>query len=257
MARSNPAKTEVALEHMVQEVRRAHCARLIALLVAVLTWGCTQKNQARDKLNDSENLDAFSHAYTDFLDAGSTVEIDAGLLTAQYDPLGYWKECRAALVDARSDSSRLSHAKEARDIYDGPLSKAMETYLTDLDEVDKRVLRLVELANTIQNAEYRSDAVEIARSAREIHSDLSRWHDLWEQKLRLGETVLEDVVSKGGRMHGTPFNMHALQEGARVGTEADDIARRSSDAASRMKDSFAALKGKAKIKEYPTKTSKE
>ncbi len=220
----------------------------LVISISVLA-GCST-----DLLNrDGETLDRFSHAYADFQNAAYAAEISAHVSAGNEDPFGFWRELRGALDVRGTNSTRIEHATTAAAVYGSVMTKAMERWGTDIDKVDESVLRLVETANSIHSAEYRADAVEVAKAARVVHSALESLHDLWQKRLGIQVAVLQDIVLDGGHMRATPLLLSRGEEVKTINADIEAAARRSSEAARKLKDAFSALKGKSGMKEYPTK----
>lgn len=221
---------------------------------SVITLGLLQAGCSTDIFNrDAEALDKFSRAYTDFRNAAYDAEIDLQLLASNVDPFGFYKELRRALDARGTNSSRLEHASTATALYDKAIIKALEVCGVSLDKMDRGVLQLVETANSIPSTEFRVDASVIAKAAREIHSAFGALHNLWAKRLRLQADVLTDITLDSGQMRATFLFRKRGDEATAITAEIETAARHSIGASQRLKDAFSAMKGKAKLKEYPFK----
>lgn len=202
---------------------------------------------------DAEALDKFSRAYADFRNAAYDAEINLQLTAANVDPFGFWKELRGALDVRGTNSTRLEHATSATTLYDKAIIKALESYGTSLDKMDKAVLQLVEIANSMHSTDFRTDASGVAKAAREIHSAFSTLYGLWEKRLQLQADVLKDITLDGGQIRVTSLFRKRGDEANAVTAEIEAAAKQTTEASRELRDTFSALKGKASLKEYPLK----
>lgn len=228
-------------------VFRAGLVTVILVLTGMFT-GCSA-----DPLNmDDESLDRFSHAYADFRSAAYAAEISAHVSAADEDPFGFWRELRGALDVRGTNSSRVGHATAAKELYGSAMAKAVDQWETDIDKVDESVLHLVETANAIHTAEYRADAVEVAKAARVIHSAFESAHNLWKKRLGIQIDILRTVLLDGGHIQATPLFTSRAEQVKAISADIEAAAQRSSEAAQKLRDAFSALKGKSGVKEYST-----
>jgi hypothetical protein len=222
---------------------------LTAALTAVLA-GCNA-----DLLNrDAVTLDKLSRAYTDFRDATFDARVGFMALSDDPDPVGYWKEMRDA-VDSHSDAARLQHAAKAVDAYESRFPGFIERLGENLHEMDKAVLRMVEVANSVQTLDYRKDAVEAAKAAREVHTAFLSVQEYSEKRLRMTVGVLRAMVSNGGRIPQRGFVFDA-SEAKTVEDQLQQAGAQALHALQRLKDSLSALKGKSGMKAYPLREDK-
>jgi len=224
-------------------------SRISVIALGLLLAGCSTDIFNRD----AEALDKFSRAYTEFRNAAYDSEIDLQVTASNVDPFGFWRELRGALDVRGNNSSRLEHATSAKTLYGTAIIKALEVCGVSLDNMDKAVLQLVETANGIRSTEFRTDASGVAKAAREIHSAFGTLHDLLEKRLQLQADVLTDITLDGGQFRATPLFRRRGDDANRITAEIEAISQRSTEASQRLKDAFSALKGKAKLKDYPFK----
>jgi hypothetical protein len=127
----------------------------------------------------------------------------------------------------------------------------MEVYGTKIDRMDKAALQLVEIANSVRITEYRANAIDVAKSAGDIHAAFESMPNLWDKRLRYQVDFLQDIVLDGGKLRVTPISRVRLEEIKTINEQMEEAARRYSQASRKLKDTFSALKGKSKMKEYP------
>ena len=201
--------------------------------------------------SDADSLDRLAHAYTDLLNSASSAEAAEYLVAPEPDRFGYWSERRHALDSDATNTGRLRHAVKALDLNKYEISKSMEAYRISLDEMDKAVQRLVEIANSIQKPEYRADAVEIAKTARETHSAM------WDVELQLAKNfqlqtnLLRDIAEGGGGLPSALVLRRVIEDDKTINLDLQTAGDRSRIAVGKLKDAFSALKGKSSMKEYP------
>lgn len=137
--------------------------RKAAFLACVLVLsGCSR---------DGEALGRFSRACTAFLDKEYNIRITSIAPVLDAEKQGtYWTELRGAVDVHAPNKTRWEHARSALNADSTSISNMMEFFNSDLDRLDRSVLQLVEIANSIRNREYREDAIAVSRQEREVQS---------------------------------------------------------------------------------------
>lgn len=227
-------------------------ACIVALGTSLVAAGCTS-----DLFNrDGDALDKFSRAYTDFLDAGEAAEGVWLYVGPENDPFGFWMAFKGALDPNSYDAGRLAQAQAAIAVYEKWMPKALGAEADQVDNLDKTVQRLFEAANAIHNTEYRAEAVQVAKYAREAQASFALGHDLTDRRTRLQRRMLDEIVNAGGSL-GLAFTRQALKvelnETIKISDELQPVANKSTTAMQNLKDGFSALKGKTNLKAYPIK----
>jgi len=211
---------------------------------AIVLVGCAR---------DTETLDRFSHAYTDFIEHVHTTEISAGTVASDVDPFGFYAEIAAAVNVNSSNESRLGHAATAIGLGNSPMAKAMDGYGDEIEELDGAVLKLVKTANAIHNAEYRASAVATAKYAREVQYAFVVMHALSEKRLDLQRKVMNDILNDGGALKVTATFRECGTEAKKIFDELESTGKKQNESFQKMKDTFSALEGRANLVSYPTK----
>jgi hypothetical protein len=232
------------------------CCQIVALSVSLCAAGCTSDLFNRDQ----DTLDRFSHAYTNFLDAGETAEGLWDSVGSEKDPFGFWMALTGALNPGSNDDLRLAYALTAIDAYDQKMTHILQTEAQQVDVLDRAVQELFERANAIHNTEFRADAAQIAKHAREVQSAFAQGHELADRRSRLQRRMLDDIVNAGGSL-GRAFKAQSLRvelnETIKITDQIQTAANRSTTAMQNLKDTFSALKGKTNLKDYPAKVSSQ
>jgi hypothetical protein len=224
--------------------------RVVAFGVAILLAGCSLDPFT----GDSEALDRFSRAYTEFLDNVETPYDLMSYVGEDNDPAGYWTLFTSAFDLSLTDSGRLVAAESAIATYDKFMPKTLDAAADEVEKLDKEVQRLFETANAIHNQDYRDTAVQVAKYAREAQTSVASMQALVDRRTRLQRQTLSDVVSVNGslvRVLNTPTMRARADETIKINRELQDPAR-TSPALQNLKDTFSALKGKTNLKVYPT-----
>jgi hypothetical protein len=233
-------------------VKLAKTARIVALGASFVAAGCTLDLFHRDQ----DALDRFSHAYTDFLDTGEVTESVWKYVGPDNDPFGFWVAFKGALDPNSYDAGRLAQAQAAIAVYEKSMPKALEAEAGQVDKLDKTVQRLFEAANAIHNTEYRADAVQVAKYAREAEASFALGHDLTDRRTRLQRRMLDDIVNAGGslaRAFGNQSLKVELDETIKISDQLQTAANRSTTAMRNVKDTLSALKGRTNLKTYALK----
>jgi hypothetical protein len=237
-------------------VKLVNSACVVAFGAFLVAAGCTSDLFNRDQ----DALDKFSHAYTDFLDAGETAEGLWDSLGSEKDPFGFWMALTGALNPESNDDLRLAYALTAIDAYDQKMTHMLQTEAKQVDVLDGAVQKLFERANAIHSTEFRADAAQIAKHAREAQSSFAQGHELIDRRSRLQRRMLDDIVNAGGSL-GRAFKAQSLKveldETIKISDELQPVANRSTTAMHNLKDTFSALKGKTNLKDYPAKVSSQ
>jgi hypothetical protein len=176
-----------------------------------------------------------------------------GVLSSDPDPFGYWGELQAALDTRSTNLLRAAHASLAASIYDKTFPNALESLGGDLDTMDKAVLRMIEIANSIEDAEYRKDALDAAKAARAVHTAFVTVGNLWNRRFTVLTEMLQDLVRDNGKLGGTPLFKTRGETAKVITEEMDQAGSQSAAALQECKDAFSALKGKSKLTAYPLK----
>ena len=167
--------------------------------------------------HDREVLDRFSHSYTSFCDA----ETDArGASDGLLFLLDEFRQLRSA-VDREMLEKKLSFlGVEAN---------------RQIEGLNERVSDLIEVANEAQNEDYRSKALTVAQSAKDVQADLVPQHRLILQRFNIQKKVAD--------AQELPKLIGEIQE------------RQASLAAAERKCQarFIVLKQECRMKEYPLK----
>jgi hypothetical protein len=204
---------------------------------------------------DHDTLDKFSRAYTDFLNIGEEAESLWQFIGPENDPSGFWMTFKGALATdpSSSDSGRFVEAEAAIVLYEKWMPKVLEGEADEVEKLDNAVQRLFETANAIHNREYREDAVQVAKYAREAEASFASGNDLTDRRTRLQRRMLDDIVRAGGSL-GMALRNQSLRvelgETTKISKEIENVARKSTTAMQNLKDTFSALKGKTNLKAY-------
>lgn len=229
---------------------------LVSLGFALLLSACGDGGPRKE--TDGVVLDRFSRQYTDFLDAGADTESVRDFLTLEGDPTGFWTAFRGAIDSGGTvhNRARLIQAQAAISLYDKWIVRGLDGADAGVQSLDKLVLRLIETANAIRNAEYREGAVRVAEYAREVQAQYSAGGQLAKRRLRLQRRWLEFIVAAQGDFvqaaQARTFKA-SVEEATTITRDLEDTAQQSVATTHKLKDAFAALKGKSGMKAYPTR----
>jgi len=137
--------------------------RTLALLACLLVLsGCSR---------DADTLEKFSRAYSAFLDvSGDTRVASIVIIFDDKKPGSYWAELRGALDQHASSKARLEHATTAIKAESETIDSRFDAFNSAFENLDHAVAQLVEIANSVENREYREDAIGVSQRAREVHS---------------------------------------------------------------------------------------
>jgi hypothetical protein len=209
---------------------------------------------------DAAVLDRFSRLYSSFLDT----ELDASavslipVIRSEDNPNNpFWAQLRAALDLRSTNSARIEAASACIAAYD----KAVSPYLNQLSEkvgdLNQRVLELIEVGNAVHDREYRADALEVAKSARDIQSHLASISQLLSARFDAQRKVMERVVANHGDvLQAVMADPQGAQGVQRISKELDEQRASFKTAEQKYRDTFSALKGKAGLTHYPNKYDK-
>lgn len=202
---------------------------------------------------DKETLDKFSRAYTAFLDAQFDTEITSDVPMVDFEKEGtYWPELKGAINIRSTDVARLAHATNALQEGSVLITNSMESFRSNIDQLDTAVATLVESANSIHNREYPSIAIEIAAQARNVTSAFASIEKLYREAFRLRRAILSRVAED----HGEIPVFLLKSNGSKIAQIGDAIKADQEVLASSMvkiKDGFGALKGRSGLKAYTSK----
>jgi hypothetical protein len=157
----------------------------------------------------------------------------------------YRKHATRALSSA-SSPARVREARAALAAYKTDIADEMPAVSTQLEEMDRNILLLIERANTFRSIECREAANEVARHARESYSSLERTRGLWQLFFDQMQSVLRAIVDNGGDLNIVAW---VSSEKALAGYNKDLEEAKLATKVARQKcrDAFAAFQGKAKL----------
>ncbi|MGA2774251.1 MAG: hypothetical protein ABSG26_25980 [Bryobacteraceae bacterium] len=205
---------------------------------------------------DAEVLDRFSRSYTSFLDAEGDASIASyvPVIRSEDNPNNpFWKHLRAAL-DAASSAARVQSASAGIADYDRVVDPYLDHFAELVGNLDKSVLGLIEIANAIHDREYRNDALEVAKSAREAQGDLATICHLLVKRFSVQRKVMEGIVANGGNLVAViGSDPEASRDAAGLTRTIEECRTSLTSAERKYRDAFSALKGKAGLKQYAAK----
>lgn len=228
---------------------------------------------------DPEALDRFSRAYTAFLNeefltlGRSLVPVvrdleKEGRRRQFYDYQGnpidpppregaaadtYWTELRSALDVRGSNTERLEHARNAINADRATITKMMDDFASEIDRLDGAVSQLIEIANSIQDREYRADAVGVSQRAREVQAGFASLRALYAEAFERRLRVLGRIVEDGGAIRVSPLLKQDSEKLSAVTGKAEECRTRNDVAMAGLRDAFGALAGKSRLKKFPSK----
>ncbi len=176
------------------------------------------------------------------------------------DPTGFWTAYKGAFDIDRSTSNarRRALATSAISTYDIWLPTHLEACAEGIEKLDNTVQRLFETANGIYNKEYRADAVQVAKYAREVHSAVALGQSLKERRWRLQRLQLDQIVQADGNLAvAFPSLKSGMDETLKVVSEIQAASTRSNKAMQELKDTFSSLRGKTNLTVYPLNVKTE
>jgi hypothetical protein len=116
---------------------------------------------------------------------------------------------------------------------------------------------LIETANAVHDREYRSDALEVAKSAREAQANLAAMYQLEVGRFSVQRNLMERLVANGGNLVAViTSDRGGSQDMTRMTREIEERRTSLTSAEQKYRDAFSALKGKAGLKQYATKYKK-
>jgi hypothetical protein len=227
---------------LIPRIQRA----LVLFAYVLFLSGCSR---------DDEVLDRFSRAYTAFLNTEYDTRITSLVPIVDVEKQGtYWTELQGALDLHATNKVRREHAAGAINAESNFINTMFDSFSSDLDNLDRAVLLLVEIANSIRNREYREASIAVSQRAREVQSAFASLRTLYSEGFAQRRKVLEKIVADGGVIQpALLFFKQDLVRNAAIATEQKNVEQQLSSTMGRLKDAFSAPTGKAGLKRYPSK----
>lgn len=210
------------------------------------------------KATENNGVNAFAQSYSDFRDQQYDTHIysyvpviDASSETGEEN---YFTYLARAVDTKQTNNFRKSNAEQALSSYDSLNQKTMDTFSEHIGGLDSATSRLVEVANKINNDEYRTTAIEITKYARQIQQDYESLRLKYVERFNLQTNVLDKLVKNGGDIFSLGTTLK--DGGTKIPKINEDIQSLIGDAnktSQKMNDVYASLKGRAGLKNYPNK----
>jgi hypothetical protein len=208
---------------------------------------------------NGDTLDRFSRAYTAFLNqefatkGSSLLPVvfnleNEGPMSGFVGADAYWTELRSALDIHASNSARLEHARNAINEDRTTIVKMMDAFSSEIGRLDGTVSQLIEIANSIRDPEYRSDAVGVSQRAREVQAGFASLRALYAEAFDRRRRVLERIVEDRGATLISPLLKQDSERISAVANRAEECRTATDLAMAGLKDAFSALTGKAGLK---------
>lgn len=199
-------------------------------------------------------LDRFSRAYAAFSDVSGEARVASLAIIYNDKKQPYWTELDGALDPHASREARLEHARAALKAESEIIDSRFDVFNSSLNNLKHAVAQLVEIANSVGDRDYREDAIEVSRRAREVNSAFDSLRRLYSEAFGHRRKILEGIIMDGGDL--VPAIMRFKEEALRINAiakEQDAVEQQLSSATDRLKDGFSTLTGRAGLKTYPSK----
>jgi hypothetical protein len=203
---------------------------------------------------DGEMLDRFSRAYTAFSDVSGDARVASIVIIFNDKKQAYWTELEGALDQHASNGARLEHARAALKAESETIGSRFDAFNSALNNLDRAVAQLVEIANSVRDREYREDAIGVSQRAREVSSAFESLRRLYSEAFSHRSKILEGIIADGGEL--VPAILRFKEDAKRItaiAKEQDAVEQQFSSATDGLKDAFSALTGRARLKTYPLK----
>jgi predicted nuclease with TOPRIM domain len=217
----------------------------ILLACVLVLSGCSR---------DGETLDTFSRAYTAFSDVSGDTRVASIVVIFNDKKQAYWTELEGTLDQHASNKARLEHARAALKAESETIDGRFDAFNSALESLDRAVMQLVEIANSVRDREYREGAIGVSQRAREVHSAFESLRRLYTEAFSRRRKILEGIVADGGDLVPGIRRVKADAERiTEIANEQEAVEQQLSSATDRLKDAFSALTGRAALKTYPSK----
>ena len=232
------------VSHVDPSARGSNQCHTWVLLVLVCGLNCC--------VQDHENLNRFSKAYSSFRDAEfENLTLAVGLSLPKELPDGGYKTLLAAALEVRErPASRAAYAARALDVGETYINKTLDQFGETNEQANRAVVALVEAASAPKTRPYGEGALKVAEHAREIQETYGMIRSLYLDIFARRRAVLQSILDANGTLPVYMLRMEGPKVAEMVEREGEIFAHNQRNS-QRLSDAFISLRAKAGMRTYP------
>lgn len=216
--------------------------------ISVCVGGCTPKPE-------SGHLSTFADAYGDFEKALKNARVLSWVITLDQqgkadDPstpvTGYRKQTLGAINLAVSDTARSRAAQGALEQYSEQSENRRHELEGALSKLDQETLALIEMANTMDEADDKSQAGRLANIARELDGILEDLNSVYGDAYERQNAILKSLVDSDGSLQRSSFGASA-PDVVKLWNQESALHKKEEATDRKLDEACVALRGRTRI----------
>lgn len=211
----------------------------------------------------NKKLDDFSHAYTEYKNAEweSSVNSYVPMVDFSKDECtssmcgkdNFYSSLNKALDFHASAESRVENSNLAILYYSKFNKKAVDAFSVSNGDLNTKVQKLIETANSITDEDNKKIALKIANEARLTQNDYDNLYSNEYDQFSARLSFLDDLIKNNGEIVNYSNLSDISSKVVNLKSKNDDLEQEITNYKKDIQDNFSALKGKTDLKEYPSK----